>query len=761
MANYGLKYQCTFDPPSGGSAFFKPRYRLEILQKEYSGGAVNILGAYGPVNHSWITDEPKAPIKGSSLAMNFINKGNIPLRNFYSANDDEYKVRFYWLEVGLLVHTVDRLLFEGFLVQADHSELMVDYSHVITLAANDNLGLLKNIALDKAPASFQILWSSFENYEITYSGPEAILLTSIPFGQGLNVGQKISIDNGPLWTIKYLVQGGNVMNVGLVETPTTVSQTTGNIQVWGNTLIGKVTINSILRTCLSATGLQLDTYIYNNLLEENQVNTDSCFAQTLIDVESFMKGETEFKDCYTILQEILTTFKCTLFQAEGRWQIVRWDELRYYSNNIPGFRYDKDFNLLGTTALPDALIFDKSDAVSPPDTYPVHGLTSRILSPYSFVKETFNYKQVSNLLKNWNLRKVGPLIRSLVTGTGTNKKTINEYGLIDWFYNQPWAPGDPIPELFIRVVLDHLNNELERYLVVKGPTGNNFVQNLLSSRIEATKGDNLNVSFAFRLNRQHGPNRVATFMVRLWNSQMEYFAGNTLQAIDEGWSQSSPGWQVPYSDSLVWNNVDVTPSKGFPISGFVTLQLGQYEFDNVGSSETHYKDFRVTYTPYINDSTKIIGQTHLNNQVGEIRFNDDSEIYVDDSPRNSINGTLFLDSTTDGVQDRTTKWQTANGLKRLGEQITFEELFHRRTARTILDGSFIGLLHANKHSHVSLLNTFRWPYLAGVNFVFGKLTINYSQDQMNNISFYEMYKDGEVDTDLTNTYKFDYIFDIE
>ena len=93
MANYGLKYQCNFDPV--GAVPSVTVFNVNILQKDYAGGAVSITGSAQPVLHTFQTDDPKAPIKGSSLAVSLINSGNIPLTFFLTDDDTMFMCMFY------------------------------------------------------------------------------------------------------------------------------------------------------------------------------------------------------------------------------------------------------------------------------------------------------------------------------------------------------------------------------------------------------------------------------------------------------------------------------------------------------------------------------------------------------------------------------------------------------------------------------------------------------------------------------------------
>src|SRR6476620_3311710 len=113
MANYGIKYQCVFDPVID-SIPTDPTYTLQILEKDYVGDVIDVVGGGVPVLHYYQTDEPKAAIKGSSLSITLINDGSLPLESFFSVDDDQFQVKLSWT-----TGSATTVMFIGFLVQDD------------------------------------------------------------------------------------------------------------------------------------------------------------------------------------------------------------------------------------------------------------------------------------------------------------------------------------------------------------------------------------------------------------------------------------------------------------------------------------------------------------------------------------------------------------------------------------------------------------------------------------------------------------------
>lgn len=735
---YGLKYYADFDSVAQQS------YRVEILQKDYAGADSEVQLSGIPVKHAWQTDEAKPAIKGSSMVVSLLNPANLPITSFYSVNDDEFKGRFYW---------GGQLLFEGFLVQDDCNELMVDFTHEITLSFNDNLGLLKDIALDEnapdfggyqATALFDFV-SPSSDYFIYLFNSNYVPVVATPF----TTSGHIDPVGNDTWTPTAVTELGN----GNYKVE--VAGSFADIQAWPVTITGAATIDlyrrntllNTIRVCLYNTGLELNTFVYANLFETTQ-DTGRCFLeQTYIDAQTFI-SEKGFINCYDALTKILGRFNLTLFQAYGVWNIIRLDEIRYYSNfkDVPYFSYDSNFYFLTTGVLDNNFLTGFEQ-----ETYPELGLSRSIFRPYKFDKETFNYQQPKYLLRNFDLQDLGTLITSYVSGSNT----IYEYEFTDWY-----AGGfSPQPDYFIRVLRDtSTGDEVERYAVVKGTTGDN-ARSVMSTPFEVSAGDKIQVDFTFKTSiSQAGPITVV-LAVRLYD-------GTTTNYADEdstvNW-KTGIGWNyLITSGANTQDNQSVTIDPGqIPFDGLIYIYLPQAVLSPGASDETQIKDIRVTYTPFINDSIKIIGQTHLSEQTPLVKNNEDVEIPIDDSPRNSISGTLFRPSFTGLVQNRTREWYRITNpseLLRIGRITTFEQLLWRRKSRTKLEGTFYGMIQGQYPKHISMLAVLKNVYFSYLNFIFGSLEIDYRNNSFS-CTQWEICEDGEVDADLSSTYTFNYLYD--
>jgi len=635
---------------------------------------------------------------------------------------------------------------------------MLDPTHEVQLSANDGLGLLKDIALDKYPMRA----TAFENNQ-TAQG----YFNTPPFPQNL-IYLRNSFPTPPVVGVPFIIAGHSnaAMNGAFTPNVVTTLSGVGNYNIvtstfTGNTVADNVTINgfggtysfetrnsllSVIAICLQNTGLELDTYIYENIFEVNQITTESFLNQTFVSLQTFISGE-DYESCYNVLEKICQRFNLTIFQSFGRWNIIRWDGLRLDAA-IPGFSYDSNFELTGTITLDAGFTAGFQE-----DVFPVTGLIKSGVRPWEYVKETFNYQQPKYLLANNDLQNLGAMIRTVTSGDFT----YTDYAAVDFF------DGDTPPhgEIVITVVFQiSTQTETDRYLVVKFPQGVN-ARAVRSPGIEVKQGDKATISMKMRLNFSQSLPLTTLFSFRLSNgSDIRYLKWTGVSGTSLSWDPTF-GYDfptLPNTPATAWQELEAIMPP-FPFDGILTIHypLASNAIPNrpIG---TWFKDIRLDYTAYINESTKIIGHIHNDLQPVLIKNNNESEIYMDDSPRNSLSGTLFLNSFTSLLQNKTTLWGRVGVTEsvKLGEIITKENLQWRSQIRTRLDGDFMGINEGPVH--LSMLNHFTYTQLPGLNFLFGNLQIDYRNDRFN-CSATEIFKNGE--TDVTQTYSFNYIYDLK
>jgi len=506
-----------------------------------------------------------------------------------------------------------------------------------------------------------------------------------------------------------------------------------------------------IHQCLKNTNLSLVTNVFVNMWENRMSEADSLFPQTYIDLQTFISGEV-FMSCYDVLTRILDRFNCSLFQAGGTWNIVRWDELRGLTT-IHSFIYNSDWVLTGSGLLDTPFVASANiPGATVPDSVPEFGLRRQGIRPFLFDKETFNYVQPKYLLKNYDLQTLGALIRTYVVDV----RTFSEYVAIGWLGG--WTTNTA--ERFIRVVTDTLGNELDRYLVVRNTTTDS-ARSVLGTPFEVSKGDKVKFSFSVRTNISQGGSLTIIFALGLYN-------GTTVRYVDENPAGNGAwipnigfNYTYPSGDNTdIIHSVEI-PSGQIPFDGLIYPYLAEVTQGTQNSSkETHYKDIRMEYTPYINDSTKIIGHIHKDIQTdpaaADTKNNEDITVFMDDSPRNSIQGTLFLSTFTGLIQNRTALWHRAGYTEalKIGQIMTTETLQWRSIPRTKLEGDFRGLVQSN--IHLSRLTVLKFTYLNPLRFIFGILEYNYRENKWH-CTAWELTGQNDEPA-VPNDYTFTYIY---
>lgn len=670
--SYGLRYSSDFDS-------FQPllTYRLEIFKKDYSGSSDQILLSGNPAIHEWQDDDPKAPIKGSTLKISILTSSTgIKLTDFYSEDD------YGWACVLTRLET-DEILFQGYLLQDDSQELQVDFTHEIQLTFTDGLGLLKDVTLDQAAvitgSPFTTTGVTVESYIPTFS---STIQSTDPIFAELLPGTTFTITSGGLAGTFTVIGVNFFAGVYIVQTNTndfiiTAAYTTNIITTVPYPLTGYIPLIDIYKLCLKSTYIETGLNCYTRLFPVGGTN-ERLLDDTFIQAETFLKSDL-WMNCYDILEQINSRFNLSLFQAKGLWNLMRWDELYRYTTNtgatLQYHTYSNDFIYSATSTSNEVWTFKKGNDMEV-------GVLKSINRANQFVKETFNYVQPESLLCNYNLQDLGVLIQQYDTGL----VTIRDYGLNSWYD----GPFSPYPDRFIRITFDNdptsdtYLQEQSREAVISGNSGSQ-PQSAKSCDIAITKGDGVEIDFKYRTsNSEPGPvNNV--FIITLNDGTNIYKLNNNgTWTLTGGFTYS-----IPTGDNAnIYHDVNIR-SNEVPVSGIINFYL-----DQASSSldQTFYKDFVFTINYFINKSSRIIGHTHTDSQSQQIKNNIDKEIYLDDSPRTSITGALYLASYTSLIRDLTVNWQYPGGsynYARLGEGTTQESLFTTYKMRSKYEGKYL------------------------------------------------------------------------
>jgi hypothetical protein len=587
------------------------------------------------------------------------------------------------------------LVFYGYLVQDDCMEEITDIEHVITLTATDNIGLLKNVTIDEAIGST---------------------------------------------TFKY------------------------------------ISILEFFFYCINQTKISLPTVLFCNLTETTFNTTNTFLSQTYLNFQSFSNSSNEqtYDNCYSVLEKIFSRFNISLFQANGQWNIIRWNEARYYNGAIPYRFYDETQVQVSTGFYSNQLYV--GHGTNMPIEY---GALQRINRNIKFSLDTFNYTRPAQLFNNIDLKRLGNLLKSYTIGTGVNLQYYDEYDLVGWGAGFVWDNSGT--QLFdtrsykaIRVVRDYRLKEIDRYLIASGNGYNDFFRTnaaISSAPMEVNVGDILKINFQVR--------RKDSYDAGIGNDYMLQFGGwlNTKmpispRGVNNRFLDIAGKWRTYISGSISGNNFGPIITGGQDIAEWTTVEIETFEIPYDGNfylqlgnyvrpqfNEWRFKNFKVEVFNNADKFGLVKGQTHKQSQNVGVKNTQQNIINVDDSISNTIGGTLFGVNTIGGlVRQRTSNWRRLHTTENrgLGDIITFEKLFNKRYARTGVECRIIGVKSGNVI--ISSLSLFQLTNFIGVNFVAGRMEIDYANTSCK-VNLFELHKDGETDAMLTSNYQFNYILD--
>lgn len=509
----------------------------------------------------------------------------------------------------------------------------------------------------------------------------------------------------------------------------------------GGATFSKLALTSYFQSCLDQTGLELETDIYCNVFENSHLDRSDDpnyepFSQTKVSTKTFIKSSTEWDDCYTVLEKILDAWKCTLFQANGRWIIIRWPELKSFSNFIPGTRYSSTWLNPQQITLSGLKTIGKGYPI-----YPVNASAVKsIVRPNKHTKLTFNYEQPYQLVLNSDFSILGALIRSYASGSDT----VYEYEATYWSESVTQYPAGASMEGFIRVIRNQYGVETGRYMVIKNDVGS-----MVSTTFEANAGDKINISFRFKTSDSQAGNVTSVFVFKLTDGVDTYYLDE-----DGTWDLTvGASFITPSGDNTNnWQTVSFE-SNSMPISGDFSVFLHQCDL-SAPYNETLYSDLSIEYVYAVNDQTNVIGHIHKSVQNETVKNTYEKTIFVDDSPKNNLRGAMFLDDGT----TKTSLWHRGTTSEELqfGYIQKTDLLFITDSFRKKIEGDFNNL-RDNSSYLFTLLNVFEFSAISGSYFILGPVRFNMKAAMFSGV-LEEVWNSAEVYDDTVYTNTFTYIY---
>lgn len=759
---YTKRYFGEFDsiPRNGGSSDY---YYFYISRKGIDLDIIDpLILAASPVVHTWLDDSPKPYIKGSELQITLINKDNLlPLDTFYSESDDEWKIEYFVrIDDGTTIE--DKLLFTGYLVQEDCSEEVSDIAHEINLVFTDNLGLLKDISIQDAmkavPKIGASVYSSrtFVSTQLDANNVKYIRFNSIIGNYIPQVNESVILESLPIgngvYTITKVVTNGNVRNVYVNEELPDITSNQADYRIFSTyQTTDYVKLLDIYWLIIYSCGLPLE-FVFANMIHEFSetppVDQTRILEYIYLQINTFIETNNSDK-LDTVIEKLNYRFSSSLFQSDGKWCLIRWNELRNTAsytfpadplNYLKGDYYSTSFSWVKRDFITNSRSIGNGEDIE-------YGLLNSIERPLKKIINTFNYKLPDELLYNKDFSEVGDLISTTIVSGNTYKRYVAK----GWTGNLPPTPDRGNPDRFIEVVYDSYDRETDRYLLITN--GNltydqryvylqNFVSNSIA--IPINKGDVIKLSYECKADQNYAgiisskvffgittdPNDANDFYM-LSNAGTWFLS--PLVNITLDYNSNFDQWQTKSIES-----------KPAPIDGVAYLSFTPFGYDING---TLYRNVSFEIET-IEANRSVIGHEHTTYIPPTIKNIEDEEIFVDDSPRNNISGTLFLGTSIGVIRNKTTLWRDGilnAGNFRLGEVINRQEHLWRNKRRLKLEGNLFSIVKGNTTPswHImSMLNVLNYLINSGTYMIFGKLEIDYKENDAD-FTAYEMWRTGE------------------
>lgn len=708
---YGKKYISRFR-----NHFQNDYYRIEIWEKDYVGDYSDLTsGESGVFNINWPNGDTNLlePIKASEATFAILTDGSIGIEDFYSDDDERFRVDFYY------EYSPEKLLWTGYLVQDGASEDLTDIKHYIVFKATDNLGLLKNRT-----------WGDTSN------SPE-----------------------NPIGITGYIVQ--SLGETGLYSGDTTID-------------------------------MNLPLRVFSNLYEnttDDRSDSDTAdpMSQVILYPNTFQNSSSEWEDLYTILNKVLGAFNADVMQAEGYWNVRRIFEYRIFTDGeIPGTQYHYNGSGTDITAVTlQPMCFIARNGV---DVQPIAEDQQKSMQrSLKYVQSTFNYTQPAYIIQNDLSLPPGatPYDTDTVDGIRTDY-----YDLATYFPNWVSRNGDAS---HLRIVTDTNitpEQEIDRY--IHKPADFDVKNGLQFNPIPVSANDTIDFSFQFR--NQHSDGYFFVRYMLIGEDGNAYSLDQEIPSIG-----TDVAWDGPYTPTDWYSEPDgVRVEKTGEPGDWFTYQLSQWndnkpytipvsgmlliEMDGnsstvdsgFGTYQTDWKDVTLDIKSFVNESTQITGHIHKDELANLSKLTQENDLYADDSPRNTIAGTLFTDALTvfeytdTGTGEetdignvfftRTHAWHRAEVAEalRLGNITTEERLIMQQTSRLIIEGTFKNVRY-DTDKFISPLTYFSFDFIPFKTFIAASMEIDY-MNCVFKARLIEVFSDLDA---FSGTYTFNYIYETQ
>jgi hypothetical protein len=183
-----------------------------------------------------------------------------------------------------------------------------------------------------------------------------------------------------------------------------------NINSVGNRTNSQLSVLTYILTCLNSLGFPTNpnlmtvcSYFALDMLDREDGTQYEPFSQTFLPIRTFKNEDYTYENSYDVLEKIIKSFGCRLFQAGGKWWVVAINEFANENNYFTQYNYlgavvssGSNLNTLssiqGYTGNTSGLYFINNEQFK------------LILKGFNRVQTTIDIDQEKNLVDNGNLK---------------------------------------------------------------------------------------------------------------------------------------------------------------------------------------------------------------------------------------------------------------------------------------------------------------------------------------------------------------------
>lgn len=616
-----------------------PDTEPQIIQLQPSGDPLHIA----VVN----SDEDKfTSIRAKQAVIEFLSDASYNAATFADGSDNRYSVT-----ITLNPTATPVTIFLGFLVLADISQPWQPYPQVVTLTASDHLGLLKDIALTDQDGNYMR-----GKFKIS------TFIANALFKTGLSLDVKV-MNNLRVGGGEYDSDATFVASTNYFITPITKFFYVGQRIRISNT----VSNDGDYTVLAAGVGVIAITIVDGTITDEVAVDvhfedlssSSHLYDTVYLDALTFEQSISVGESCYRVLEKILGD-DCFLTQYQGKWWIIRVDEMDQYGSYVATFDADTgSFNDIGFVDIGKYIgniyshFWVRADQITRYD----RGM--------GYIKETFNFTYPAELVCNIDFSRGVTVIDAPDLGAANSTGT---YEVECWTVRRIF--GSPVTSTIHIERTFEYGYEKQKYLVITPATGTSTPFDFAESEpFDVFIGDRVEFSVDWRFETDFGAGEGAVTyfpaMVYIlaangdryywWNpdtsNDLSTFYWYKRLAVDgEGNFYMPVGVNLDDEDQAAWQTLSANLGD-IPVDGkFYVCLLQLHQGADAGDDQdAFYQNLNIVYNPKIAGSYQLYtSQSHKvsRTDTGYLAKRE-NEVFMSDAPRPAFKGGMFILSGSD------------------------------------------------------------------------------------------------------------------